>query len=183
MRHSEGIILQPGEKILFETKPDNAYRWLRISELFVVFLILSTFLFALVGVAFISTLTVSSQSFFSTLFYSFIWMVAFDLAISILIGNQAYKKRYYWITDKRYVMKTGFIGFSIKSVPLERISDLIVSRSFLERIFGLSSVKMETMSGQIGFEAGLYGVKNAEKMQAQISNLISRKRRKDKLTF
>lgn len=102
-----------------------------------------------------------------------------------------YKQRHYWVTNKRVIFKKGFIGYSISSVPLERISDLIVSRSFLETIFGFGSIFVQSLAGQVsyagrgrhGAEASLQGLKNPEEVQALIFKLIKQKRVEEHITM
>jgi len=100
-----------------------------------------------------------------------------------------YSKRHYWITNKRVIFKTGFLGYTINSVPLERISDVMVSRSFIESIFGFGSVHIQSMAGQYnalnphGSEAALEATPNPEEAQQLIFNLIKKKRTDEKITM
>ncbi len=56
--------------------------------------------------------------------------------------------RYYWITNQRVIIRRGLIGYSINSIPLERVSNVLISRSFLERLFGFDSLHVQTLAGQ-----------------------------------
>jgi len=100
-----------------------------------------------------------------------------------------YKHQHYWITNKRVIYKRGLIGYKISSIPLERISDIILSRTFLERIFGFGSLHVQTLAGQItyggrmGAEACLLAVPNPEEIQELIFQLLKRKRKAEKITF
>jgi len=59
------------------------------------------------------------------------------------------KRRYhYWLTNKRVVWCHGFIGYQIRSVPLERIADVVISRTFPELVAGISSIAIRDMTGQ-----------------------------------
>ena len=107
----------------------------------------------------------------------FIMLVSFLGIVFIpfapLFAKQTYSQYHYWITNKRVIYKKGFLGYKIKSIPYTRISDVIVSHSFFESLFGISSVNIQTMAGQIsnnvnGAEAALLGVENPEKIAAII---------------
>jgi membrane protein YdbS with pleckstrin-like domain len=73
---------------------------------------------------------------------------------SIVYANLAYGKFRYWITNHRTVGRRGVIGYSIDSIPLETISDVVVQRSVADRILELSSVWVQPFGGGA---AGGYG--------------------------
>ena len=81
------------------------------------------------------------------------------------------------------------MGYTIHSIPLERISDVIVSRTFWERIFGFGSVLIQSLAGQVtygrklGAEGSLLAVPNPEGVQKLIFDLIKKKRKTEKLSF
>ncbi|MCD6478222.1 MAG: PH domain-containing protein [Candidatus Aenigmarchaeota archaeon] len=86
------------------------------------------------------------------------------------------------------VVKKGIIGYQITSIPYERISDIIISRSFLENFFGIASLHLQTLAGQIssgrfGSEGQLLAVPDPEELQSKILKLAKEKRKKEKLTF
>ena len=83
------------------------------------------------------------------------------------------KRRYhYWLTNKRVVWCHGFIGYRVRSVPLERIADVVISRTLPELLAGISSIDIRDMTGQTQQEMGMgakwIGVRNAPEVQKQI---------------
>ena len=76
------------------------------------------------------------------------------VVVSVTYAYLAYSKFRYWITNHRTVGRRGVIGFSIDSIPLETISDVVVQRSIADRILGLSSVWVQPFGGGA---AGGYG--------------------------
>jgi uncharacterized membrane protein YdbT with pleckstrin-like domain len=66
------------------------------------------------------------------------------LAISIKPLVQ-YGKSWYWITNHRVIGKKGFLGYSINSVPLENVADVVITRTLLDRLLGLSSLIVVSM--------------------------------------
>jgi membrane protein YdbS with pleckstrin-like domain len=79
---------------------------------------------------------------------------ALVLIVSVVYAFLAYHKFRYWITNHRTVGRRGVIGYSIDSIPLETISDVVVQRSVADRILGLSSVWIQPFGGG---SAGGYG--------------------------
>ena len=77
--------------------------------------------------------------------FSYFVLAAVFITLTLLLTNLMYKNYHYWVTDQRVVWKHGVIGYSITSVPLERISDVTISRTFWERICGVSSLIIKEM--------------------------------------
>ena len=91
------------------------------------------------------------------------------------------KRRYhYWLTNKRVIWCHGFIGYKIRSVPLERVTDVVISRTLPEMIAGISSIDIRDMTGQTQVRPGIgtdlsakwVGVKDAPEVQKRILEQI-----------
>ena len=76
-------------------------------------------------------------------------VVVFALIVlgSVIYAFVAYRKFRYWITNHRTVGRRGVIGYSIDSIPLETISDVVVQRSIADRLLGLSAVWIQPFGG------------------------------------
>ncbi|MEM3504471.1 MAG: PH domain-containing protein [Nitrososphaeria archaeon] len=123
---------------------------------------------------------------------SYVVLVVIFTALTLVLVNLMYEKHHYWVTDQRVVWRHGVIGYSITSVPLERISDVTISRTFWERICGVSSLVVKEMGavpkyyGYYGYSFGwgfptMIAVPNPEEMQKQILELIGKKGKESKL--
>jgi len=79
--------------------------------------------------------------------YAFLYSILAPIVIALAyaFANLMYKKHHYLVTNRRVVWKHGVIGYSITSVPLERISDVTASRTFWERICGVGGVVIKEM--------------------------------------
>ena len=169
--------LQPDEKVIEEIKPLHGLRNYFVIEGIIATIIIGVFIFLLI---------------FSFFFFEGGWLYLLavlcfyflvSIALWIIIANKRFNHQYYWITNKRIVYKRGLIGYKISSIPLERISDVIISRSFLERLCGFGSVFIESLAGQLGREGRLLAVPNPEGVQKLIFQLVKEKRTKEKITF
>jgi len=164
--------LQSGEKVINDIKPLPVLKW---------------YFF----------ITPSIGLFFFFIFFAwipfvnliFLPIILFILAIVYLVARNRYSYQHYWITNQRILYRRGLLGYSIHSIPLERVSDVIVSRSFLERIFGFGSVLVQSLAGQItygrrwGAEGSLLATPDPEGTQKLIFELIKKKRKTEKLTM
>lgn len=101
----------------------------------------------------------------------------------VLLGINKYNNQYYWITNKRVICKHGLFGYTLTSIPFERISDVMLSRTFWERLCGFGSIYIQTIGAIEEPEGQLLAVPNPESLQEKIFKLISQKRKKEKLTI
>ena len=120
------------------------------------------------------------------------------LVLPFVTAHLSYNKMYYWVTNNRVIYKRGLIGYRISSIPLERISDIIITRTFLENLFGFGSIHIQSMAGQfsgygggygrrgrrgLGSEGQLLAVPDPEGLQKLVFELIKKKRKSEKLTM
>ncbi len=168
------LVLQKGERIEWEQKPKPALRLMWAVIYLPLFYIVSVFLVfwaTSMMFAFSETLRENAGAVF---FSSSVSGIILGIILSVVFAVLRYDKEYYWITNKRIAASRGLLGYSINSVQYNRIADTIVSRSFLEQIFGITSLQVQTLAGQIthrgrgGAEISFQGLENPEEVQAVI---------------
>jgi uncharacterized membrane protein YdbT with pleckstrin-like domain len=110
------------------------------------------------------------------------------MAVEALFALVAYGKFMYWITNYRVIGRRGIIGYSIDSIPLENITDIIIGRSIAERILGLSSLRIIPIGGT-SITYGKYGgmssanffpalmPKHAKELQEKIFDLRNKRKK------
>ena len=146
---------QTDEVIYREIIPHPRLRWR---------LMIGGLLSALVFLVFIVPLTISfvfsglALGTFVAITGVLVGIFVLIVAASVIYATLAYRKFRYWITNHRTVGRRGVIGYSIDSIPLETISDVIVQRSIADRILGLSSIWVQPFGGTPvgGYGAGQY---------------------------
>ncbi len=69
------------------------------------------------------------------------------LIASVATAYIAYGKYEYWITNQRVVGSRGVIGYSIDSIPLEMIADVVVNRGIVDRLLNLSTLFIMPVGG------------------------------------
>ena len=101
--------------------------------------------------------------------------------LSFIWALIAIHRYHYWLTNKRVIWCHGFIGYKVRSVPLERIADVVISRTLPEILSGMSSIEIRDMTGQSQYEAATgtlgarwIGVKDAPDIQKRILEEIKR---------
>jgi len=183
--------LSEGEQVVREIKPEGSLRWLYFFSMLMPvglpFFVMTAFMLfnGLGGTA--------KEVYGSTIYFAWIYALpAAILVFSWFLSGSQYSNEYYWITNKRVVYKRGTLGYRITSIPYERVSDVMISRTFIERIFGIAGLHIQSLSGQVtgpwqgaglGAEGSLNAIPNPEETQEFIFRLIKEKRRDEHLTF
>ncbi len=96
------------------------------------------------------------------------------LPIVYLCAKQAQTRFRYWLTNRRVIISSGFIGFRVRSIPLERVSDVAFSRTFPEMLAGIQSVIVRDMTGEAESGKVLFAVENAAEVQKRILEEVQR---------
>jgi membrane protein YdbS with pleckstrin-like domain len=146
---------QSDEVIYREVIPNPRLRWrLMLTGL------LSALVFVLIAIPFLVPFAITgvSGAAFVLVAAFFGTVIAIILVVSVVYALLAFGKFRYWITNHRTVGRRGVIGYSIDSIPLETISDVVVQRSVSDRILGLSAVWIQPFGGSSagGYGAGQY---------------------------
>lgn len=157
------FILQKDEKIIKEFKPQQQFVYMALLKFFLLFILLVLF--------FLPSFIYPKNS---TIVTIFALILIFVLLLGIILPILKYSQEYYWITNKRIAIKKGIFGYTITSIPYTKISDLIISRNFLEQIFGVGSIYIQTLAGQLtgkntkGAEGYITAIRNPEEIQELI---------------
>ncbi|MEM3703556.1 MAG: PH domain-containing protein [Candidatus Bathyarchaeia archaeon] len=195
-----GLSLLEGENVILDVKPTpNFKKYVAVRAILAELVILAMFNVMISMVVYVLTggtpiEKVGVGPLLITYLLSYVVLAAVFIALTLVLVNLMYEKYHYWVTDQRVVWRHGVIGYSITSVPLERISDVTISRTFWERICGVSGLVVKEMGavpryyGYYGYSFGwgfptMIAVPNPEQMQKQILELISKKGKESKLTI
>jgi membrane protein YdbS with pleckstrin-like domain len=132
--------LQHGEKIIRELKPQ-----------FFGFMMTKA-LGGYMGVIGFAVVSIVVVILFSSYLSGFLVEIAllpfFIVFLAIIVSLKPliqYGKSWYWITNHRVIGKRGFFGYTINSVPLENVADVVLTRTLLDRLLGLSSLIIVSM--------------------------------------
>ncbi len=67
--------------------------------------------------------------------------------VGIIFGYLGYSKYRYWITNHRTIGKRGVVGYSLDSMPLENVADVIMMRGVMDRVLGIASLYVQPIGG------------------------------------
>lgn len=77
----------------------------------------------------------------------------------------------YSFDESRFYVDTGFLNQKHDEVRLYRIMDISMSRSFLQRIFGLGTIQLHTSDKSLG-NFSIINIKNVAEVNEKLSNAI-----------
>jgi uncharacterized membrane protein YdbT with pleckstrin-like domain len=180
MKESFPVALMKKEEIILELKPlPKVVIFWSIHMLWVPILLLFIILFSVLPHFFPSLIAILLSVSLSLIL---------SLIVSVLTSFLRYRWEYYWITNERVVRRKGIIGYTIDIIPLERISDIRISRTFFERLLGFGGLHLQTLAGQYsqaryGAEISIDGISNPESVQDTLLDLIKKKRKREGLMF
>ena len=95
------------------------------------------------------------------------------LPLLYLVIRAFVRKHNYWLTNSRVIVANGIIGFRVRSIPLERVSDVALSCNFLEKWLGLRSVIVRDMTGEAMSGASMLAAPDAAALQRKILDAVA----------
>jgi len=87
----------------------------------------------------------------------------------------------YGLSEDRFFVETGFLNLKQSEVRLYRILDLTLTRSFIQRIFGLGTIHVNSSDKDLKqFE--IINIKKSRDVKEALSQAVERERRAAKVT-
>ncbi len=139
--------LQSGEEIIRELKPQfKGFMLTRVLGSYI-------FLVALSAIIIVAGIMINRIPIGLLLGLAAIPLIILIISIGPAIS---YGKSWYWITTRRVIGKRGFVGYTIDSIPLENVTDVVLARTVLDRFLGLSSLIIVPMGGGTRSEGDIH---------------------------
>lgn len=101
--------------------------------------------------------------------------VLFWAAAAVLVIPY-YNSLRYEIHDDEVIVHVGIITKSVKHVPYRTVTNIVINRGILDRLFGLGTLNIQTagMSGQTGAEEALVGLPNVQEVYDLVATELRR---------
>jgi len=127
--------LHPGAKWLF-----RLHGYVTAIPLLFVFFWLGSFIIGIIG----TISTGSSSIFLIAGFILFIVYIAVVIILAEVYARMAYKRWKYEFTPQSLKLERGIIWKKYSNVPYERVQNVDIHRGILARIFGFSTIDIQT---------------------------------------
>lgn len=87
-----------------------------------------------------------------------------------------YRSLRYEIHEDEVIVHVGIVTKSVKHVPYRTVTNIVINRGILDRLFGLGTLKIQTagMSGQTGAEETLVGLINVQEVYDLVATELRR---------
>lgn len=156
-----------------ELKPERAFLWKIIIELFLVVALIVGF-GALMGYFIGMDSGGGSAALLGVVIPMGIGAVLFVVALPFFPFY--YRSLRYVIHEDEVVVEAGILTKSVKHVPYRTVTNLKVARGPFDRLFGIGTLNIQTagMSGQTGAEESLVGLRDVAEVYEQVAASLRR---------
>ncbi|PHQ82271.1 MAG: hypothetical protein COB66_00610 [Coxiella sp. (in: Bacteria)] len=150
--------LHEGEEILLNIKPHKKFAWYwalsRIRHVLLILIILAIFFVFSGGDnsgnnASVSQTLEQGKSFFhhygAGVFVGLLVVAVVLFFLIYLWARMATKKYDYCITNQRCILTSGFLSLNKRMIPYSSVNDVNMRTSLVERLFGLTSVYLDSI--------------------------------------
>ncbi len=145
------------------------------------------FLFGFLGIGIIAPLAglflglAGSSSILPIVLLSIFGYFLFVIIVSEIYAQMSYNRWFYEFTDEGLRLERGIIWKRYNNVPYERVQNLDIIRGIIARMFGFSTMMIQTagFSGPAGAEGNIPAVemKHAEEIRNFVMKKITSRRR------
>ena len=87
----------------------------------------------------------------------------------------------YSFDEERLFIKSGMLSIKEDEIRLYRVLDLSLSRSFIQRIFGLGSIKVDSSDKTMGCFI-IKNIKHSQEAKEQLSQLVEEERQRKRIS-
>ena len=87
----------------------------------------------------------------------------------------------YSFDEERLFIKSGMLSIREDEIRLYRVLDLSLSRSFIQRIFGLGSIKVDSSDKTMGCFI-IKNIKHSQEAKEQLSQLVEEERQRKRIS-
>ena len=151
------VNLHADEKILFECRPKKALMaYIYLTKGFQVFIV-GPILLCLLYYFFLNAPSSSMGSLFQTSLFAFVGIFAAVNLIAYAWLSYVIKRHWYYFTNLRCIVYSGYWGVNKKIVPYNRIVDINMNRNPLRAILGLSAIYIVQQGIASAYSQGMGG--------------------------
>jgi uncharacterized membrane protein YdbT with pleckstrin-like domain len=172
--------MQKDDKILYKGQPNSkTIGYLFISNLFIWVIIFTTFSVMFSIIFFVVRKTTGDMALNYLKIPFVIINSVFGIIFIITILSFLYRipllKTYkYYVTNHHVILEKGLLSKTKKSVPLGKITDITITQGFLERIFKISRLHIQTAGTNLT-EIVFFGLSDAGAIENILSKLLKKK--------
>jgi uncharacterized membrane protein YdbT with pleckstrin-like domain len=164
------------EKILYESRPDSKNLWVWLFTKVIGVGILLLFISFIFFMNFYLTEKMTNPESLINLTNPIIIFIIL-LILIFLYQIPLLKTYYFYITNKKIILKGGIFIKRKKTIPFHKITDIEISQNIIEQIFNLYKINVHTASqgGPIA-EISFFGLKEPKIPEKIINQILNNKK-------
>ena len=138
------------------------------------------YLFATLGVIVLSILGISDSFIIPIILFSILVYILFAIVVSEVYARMSYNRWFYEFNDDCLKLERGIIWKRYSNVPYERIQNVDIHRGIIARMFGFSSLMIQTAGYSAKANAEGYipavEISQAEQIRTFVMKKITRRK-------
>lgn len=106
-----------------------------------------------------------------------LWVVGAVLAVCVLLSALGQLRRLrvsYAITSRRVAVETGLFARDLQETGLDRIQNITVRQTLMERALGVGTVRFDT-AGEMGYDFSFRGVDDPRRIVRLVDRALQRR--------
>lgn len=98
-------------------------------------------------------------------------VMALFLPIQFFVASRKAKLHQHYLTNRRVIIVNGVLGYTIQSIPLNRISDVTIECTWVDRILDIRTIQVKDLASQ---QVNLLAIERPIQLQEQLLEQVRR---------
>jgi len=98
-------------------------------------------------------------------------VMALFLPIQFFVASRKAKLHQHYLTNRRVIIVNGVLGYTIQSIPLNRISDVTIECTWVDRILDIRTIQVKDLASQ---QVNLLAIERPVQVQEQLLEQVRR---------
>ena len=164
--------LVQGEQLLWSASPKkNAYILNQALKMFPIALIWLLFDGGIIAMMF-GTGEINQMLFFIIPFFLFHLMPVWIWLGNIITANKRWKNTKYYITDKRIIIQTGFVGANYQTIYYKDIKNVNLKIGFIDKLLGVGDIYFDLNSNNHSANQSFLDIENAYEIYPRLQKIV-----------
>lgn len=165
-----------------QKKLDPGAKWFFVLKTFYSLIFVGIFII-IWGMSFLTSIFFKNVNFLSSIVIVIVIYFVIAIIISLIYSSLAYERWFYEFTPSNLKIESGIIWKKYSNIPYERVQNVDITRGVIARIFGFSTVNIQTAgysyNNRRGWSEGYIPAVTMEEAE-QIRNFLMKRISKSK---
>lgn len=165
--------LVPGEKLIWSAKPKkSAYIINSCLKMMPIALLWLAFDGTIIAMMLSADEIPSNMIWFLIFFFAFHLMPVWSWISQMLTASGRWENTKYYVTDKRLIIRTGFIGINFHTVYYKDLKDVLLKIDPIDAALGVGDIIIQTQYGNNSGKFSFLDVENPNEIYPRLQKII-----------